>query len=108
MNSETVTNEHDKEIPNERYASPEDMQEIIELILNNNIIMKYKKMKKIKNWPQNNLETMLSSSLFDYSDAYILVSGNVTITGSGNDGAARELDERNKGVKFKDCTPCTD
>ena len=51
---------------------------------------------------------MLSSSLFDYSDAYILVSGNVTITGSGNDGAARELDERNKGVKFKDCTPCTD
>ena len=41
MNSETVTNEHDKEIPNERYASPEDMQEIIELILNNNIIMKY-------------------------------------------------------------------
>ena len=51
---------------------------------------------------------MLRSSLFDYSDAYILVSGNITITGSGNDGAARELDERNKGVKFKDCTPCTD
>ena len=51
---------------------------------------------------------MLSSSLFDYSDAYILVSRTVTITGSGNDDAARELDEKNKGVKFKDCTTCTD
>ena len=48
MNSETVTNEHDKEIPNERYTSPEEMQEIIELRLNNNIIMKYKKIKKNK------------------------------------------------------------
>ena len=59
MNSETVTNEHDKEIPNERYASPEDMQEIIELILNNNIIMKYKKIKKIKlatKYFRNNVE----------------------------------------------------
>ena len=51
---------------------------------------------------------MLSSSLFDYSDAYILVSRTVTITGSGNYDAARELDEKNKGVKFKDCTTCTD
>ena len=34
-NSETVTNEHDKEIPNERYISPEERQEIIdELRLN--------------------------------------------------------------------------
>ena len=28
-NSETVTNEHDKEIPKERYISPEERQEII-------------------------------------------------------------------------------
>ena len=28
-NSETVTNENDKEIPNERYVSPEKRQEII-------------------------------------------------------------------------------
>ena len=28
-NSETVTNEHDKEIPKEKYASPEERQEII-------------------------------------------------------------------------------
>ena len=29
-NSETVTNEHDKEIPKERYLSPEKRQEIID------------------------------------------------------------------------------
>ena len=29
-NSETVTNEHDKEIPKERYVSPEERQEIID------------------------------------------------------------------------------
>ena len=29
-NSETVTNEHDKEIPKERYISPEERQEIID------------------------------------------------------------------------------
>ena len=29
-NSETVTNEHDKEIPKERYISPKQKQEIID------------------------------------------------------------------------------
>ena len=29
-NSEKVTNEHDKEIPKERYISPEEKQEIID------------------------------------------------------------------------------
>ena len=29
-NSETITNEHDKEIPKERYISPEERQEIID------------------------------------------------------------------------------
>ena len=29
-NSETVTNEHDKEIPKEKYISPEEKQEIID------------------------------------------------------------------------------
>ena len=39
---------------------------------------------------------MLRSSLCDYSDAYILVSGTITITGAGADDAAKRLDERNK------------
>ena len=51
---------------------------------------------------------ILRSSLCDYSDAYILLSGNITITGAGNDDIARQLDERNKGVIFKNCAPFTD
>ena len=48
---------------------------------------------------------MLRSSLCDYSDAYILGSGTITITGAGADDAAEQLDERNKGVIFKNCAP---
>ena len=38
--------------------------------------------------------TTLKSSLCDYSDAYIFVKGKITITGEGDDAAARETDER--------------
>ena len=38
--------------------------------------------------------TMLKSSLCDYSDAYILFKGRVTITVVGDDPAARKVDER--------------
>ena len=37
---------------------------------------------------------MLRSSLYDYSDAYTLVSGTITITGAWNNDAARQLDEK--------------
>ena len=49
--------------------------------------------------------TMLKSSLCDYSDAYILVKGTIPITGAGADAAARQADERDKGVAFKNCAP---
>ena len=48
---------------------------------------------------------MLKSSLCDYSDAYILVKGKITINGRGADAAARQADERDKGVSFKNCAP---
>ena len=51
--------------------------------------------------------TMLRYSLRDYTDAYILVKGTITITGAGNDAAARQADERIKGVIFKNCAPFT-
>ena len=50
---------------------------------------------------------MLKSSLCDYSDAYILVKGKITITGAGDDAVARQADERDKGVAFKNCAPFT-
>ena len=42
---------------------------------------------------------MLKSNLCDYV---------ITINGAGEDSAARQVDERNKGVIFKNCAPFTD
>ena len=77
---------------------------------------------KTKNWVEINDEsrgtynvnrqikfktTILKSSLCDYSDAYILVKGKINITKAGDDVAARQVDERAKGVEFKNCAPFT-
>ena len=51
--------------------------------------------------------TMLKPSLCDYSDTYILVKGTITINGRGDNALARQADERNKGVAFKNCAPLT-
>ena len=51
--------------------------------------------------------TMLRSNLCDYADAYILVKGTITITGAGADAVARQADEREKGVTFKNCAAFT-
>ena len=61
-------------------------------------------------YTSNNIKfktTMLRSNLCDYADADILVKETITITGAGNDDAAKRLDERNKGVIFKNCAPFT-
>ena len=52
--------------------------------------------------------SMLKSCLCDYSYAYILISGTITIDGAGADDAAKRSDERNKGVTFKNCAQFTD
>ena len=41
------------------------------------------------------LRSSLESSLFDYSDAYVLVKGNITVVGG----------EANTKVAFKNCAP---
>ena len=52
--------------------------------------------------------TMLRSNLCDYADSYILVKGTITITGAGDDAAARQADERDKEITFKSCAPFTE
>ena len=47
--------------------------------------------------------TMLRSKLCDYVDSYILVKRTITITGAGANADARNADERDKGVTFKNC-----
>ena len=49
--------------------------------------------------------TMLKSSLCDYSDAYILVKGTVSINNTAAAGAA--ANNTNKKVIFKNCAPFT-
>ena len=124
------------DVINERYVSPEERQEIFNKLSWHNIIMEYQKIANLlddyksnqpsefrtKTWVEINDEsrgtynvnsqikfktTMLKSSLSDYSDAYILVKGTITITGAGGDAAARQADERDKGVVFKNCAPFT-
>ena len=41
----------------------------------------------------------------DYSNTYILVKGRIKITAAGTYAAARQADERNKRVIFKNCAP---
>ena len=47
--------------------------------------------------------SILKTSLCDYSDAYIRASRTITTDGGGADDNAKRLDERNKGVIFKNC-----
>ena len=48
--------------------------------------------------------TMLKSSLCDYSDAYILVRGTISVTNTAAGAAANNI---NKKVIFKNCAPFT-
>ena len=88
-------------------------------LLDNNLSNQSSKFRT-KNWVEINDEskdlysagsdiwfktTMLMSSLCNYADAYVLVNGTITITGPGDDDLAKQLDERNKSLIFKNCTP---
>ena len=48
---------------------------------------------------------MLRSSLCDYSDAYILVEGNIAVNNTAAAGA--DANNTNKKVIFKNCAPFT-
>ena len=50
-------------------------------------------------------KSMLRSSLCDYSDAYILVTGNITVNNTAADGSA--ANNTNRKVIFKNCAPFT-
>ena len=38
--------------------------------------------------------SVIKSSLYDYSDAYILVKGNITVVGAGADNASGAVDNK--------------
>ena len=49
--------------------------------------------------------TMLKSSLHNYSDSYIFIKGTITVVGVGADTAAKQADKRNTKVLFKNHLP---
>ena len=97
-----------------------EYQKIVNLLDNNKSNQPSK--FRTKNWVEINDEsrgtynvnsqikfktTMLKSSLCDYSEASILAKETPKITGAGDNAAARQADERDKGVVFKNCAPFT-
>ena len=92
-----------------------EYQKVINLLDNtSNQLSKY----RTKNWIEINDQsrgvyntnsdirfktTMLKSSLCDYSDAYILVKGTITVADTSAAGAA--ANNTNKKVIFKNCAP---
>ena len=50
---------------------------------------------------------MLRSNLCDYADAQVPVKGTITFSGTGDDDAAKQADERDKGVIFTNSVPFT-
>ena len=95
-----------------------EYQKIANLIEDNTLNQPYK--FKTRNWIEINDEsrgaynvnsqikfktTMLKSSLCDYSDAYILVKGTITVNNTAAQDAA--ANNTNKKVIFKNCAPFT-
>ena len=125
--SDPHSNVVSNEVPKERYISPQERQTIIDGLrkianLSDDASLNQPSKFKTKTWVEINDEsrgtynvnsqikfktTTLKSSLCDYSDAYIHVKGKITITGEGDNEAAKLADERNKGVAFKNCSPFT-
>ena len=57
----------------------------------------------------NQIKTsMLKSSLYDYSDTYILLSETITVVAAIADNAAIDTDKNNKQAIFKNFLPFTD
>ena len=51
---------------------------------------------------------MLASSLWDYSNAYILVKGTIPVVGAVTTKATRTKDSNDKQTISKNCAPCID
>ena len=124
----TVTNENGKETPKERYTSPEEKWKLIDnLIITYSIILEYQKITNLldnilnqrtkfraKDWVEINDKargtynkdkpSMQKSGLCDYSDAYILAKGNISIESQKGDN----VNNGEKEVVFKNCDPFTD
>ena len=51
--------------------------------------------------------SILTSSLCDYGDAYVLVKGNITVNNTNTNNNAGAVNNTNKKAIFKNCVPFT-
>ena len=66
--------------------------------------MEYQKIIKLLYNTPNQLSKFKTKNWIEINDqSCILVKGRITITGAEADAAARQADERDKGVIFKNC-----
>ena len=73
--------------------------------------MEYQRIIHSKHNKSNQIKftsSMMRSNLCDYSNAYILLKGTITIDWLGDNDATKRADERSKGVIFKNCAPFTE
>ena len=73
--------------------------------------MEYQRIIHSKHNKSNQIKftsSMMRSNLCDYSNAYILLNGTITIDWLGDNDATKRADERSKGVIFKNCAPFTE
>ena len=73
--------------------------------------MEYQRIIHSKHNKSNQIKftsSMMRSNLCDYSNAYILLKGTITIDWLGDNDATKRADEISKGVTFKNCAPFTE
>ena len=73
--------------------------------------MEYQRIIHSKHNKSNQIKftsSMMRSNLCDYSNAYILLKGTITIDWLGDNDATKRADERSKGAIFKNCAPFTE
>ena len=92
-------------VPNKSFGS------LLDISLSNHIFLKTfsSEYDEIIVWftDQNSKPLEIEDRINLTADSYIFVKGIIAITGAGDDAAARQGDERDKGVTFKNCAPFT-
>ena len=71
----------------------------------NNLIIKSPKIANLLDYASSNQPSKFKTK--NWVQIHIHVKGKITIIGTGDDAAARQADQRDRGVAFKNCAPFT-
>ena len=71
----------------------------------NNLIIKSQKIANLLDYASSNQPSKFKTK--NWVQIHIHVKGKITIIGTGDDAAARQADQRDRGAAFKNCAPFT-